>query len=67
MAEAGSGQGVSLGHLEATLSQVEHLPALATSLAKDSAWQEWQQLRPKAQEMENEVRSVIAKYENLRN
>ncbi len=64
IAETPSGESVSLGHLEAIITKVEHLLALATSLTRDSAWQEWQQLRPKAQQVQNEVRSVIAKYEN---
>jgi hypothetical protein len=59
-------EGVLSGHLQATLLQIEHLLALAASLTKDSAWQEWQQLRPEAQQVESELRSVIAEYENFR-
>jgi uncharacterized membrane protein YccC len=67
MTETPTGQIISLGQLEGTFSQGEPLLAAATPLAKQSAWQEWQQLRPKAQEVENQVRSVIAKYEHFRN
>ncbi len=35
--------------------------ALATSLTSDSAWNEWQQLPPDAQNAESELRRVAAK------
>src|SRR6266404_2331129 len=44
----------SLGNLEGTLSRAEHMLALATSLTSDSAWNEWQQLPPDAQNAESE-------------
>jgi uncharacterized membrane protein YccC len=66
MAGVRTGESVSLGHVDATLSQLEHLLAAATSLAKNSARQEWQQLRPGAQQVENEVRGVIAEHEEFR-
>ncbi len=65
MAEPRTGESVSLTHVEAALSQVGRLLTRATSLTKDSAWQEWQQLRPEAQQVESEARSIIAKYGNL--
>jgi len=52
---------VSSGHLETILSRAEHVLALATSLASDSAWQEWQQMPPDEQEAESELRNVIAR------
>ena len=53
-------EGVSLGYLEAILSRAEHVLALTTSLIRDSAWQEWQQMPSDAQEAESELRNVVA-------
>src|SRR6266568_6056407 len=59
--KAQAGDRVSLGNLETTLSRAEHMLDLATSLATDSAWTEWQQLPPDAQHAESELRNAIAK------
>jgi uncharacterized membrane protein YccC len=54
-------ESVSSVHLETILSRAEHMLALATSLTGDSAWQEWEQLPPDAQEAESELRNAVAK------
>lgn len=54
-------ESVSSSHLETMLSRAEHALALATSLASDSAWQEWQRLPPEAQEAESELRNAVAR------
>src|SRR5437660_7859799 len=59
--EPQAGDRVSLGNLEAALSRAEHMLDLATSLTTDSAWTEWQQLRPDARIAESELRNAIAK------
>ena len=59
--EPGPRERVSLGHLETLRFRAEHVLALATSLTSDSAWQEWQQMPPDAQEAESELRNAIAK------
>ena len=55
-------ESASLVNLRNTLSHVERMLALATSLTSDSAWREWQQLPPEAQKAESELRVAIAKY-----
>src|SRR6266513_828715 len=59
--EPQAGDRVSLGNLEAALSRAEHMLNLATSLTTDSAWTEWQQLPPDAQNAESELRNAVAK------
>ena len=54
-------ESVSSGHLENLLSRAKHMLALATSLASDSALQEWQQMPPVAQEAESELRKAVAR------
>ena len=51
----------SLGNLESTLSGAEDMLAVATSLANDQAWNEWQQLPPAARIAESELRNAAAK------
>src|SRR6266446_4577574 len=51
----------SLGNLESTLSHAEDVFALATSLASERAWDEWQQLPPAARIAESELRDAAAK------
>src|SRR6266566_777820 len=55
------GDSVSAGYLKTLLSGAEHLSGLATSLASESVWQEWQQLPPDAQEAEAELRKLVAR------
>src|SRR6266853_2488954 len=55
------GDSVSAGYLKTILSGAEHLSGLATSLASESVWQEWQQLPPDAQEAEAELRKLVAR------
>jgi len=52
---------VSSGYLKTILSRAEHVLALANSLSSHSAWQEWRQLPPDAQEAESELRNVVAR------
>ena len=52
---------VSLRHLESILGRAERVLALATSLASDSAWQEWQHMPPDLQALESELRNAIAR------
>jgi uncharacterized membrane protein YccC len=59
--EPQGGDGVSLGNLQIALSRAEHVLTLATSLTSDSAWSEWQQLAPDAQNAESELRNIVAK------
>jgi uncharacterized membrane protein YccC len=59
--EPQGGDRVSLGNLQTTLSRAEHVLTLATSLTSGSAWDEWQQLPPDAQNAESELRNVVAK------
>ena len=54
-------EGVSLGYLEAVFSSAEHVLALATSLTRDSVWQEWQHMPSDAQKAESELRNAIAR------
>ncbi len=54
-------ESVSSGHLETLLSRAEHVLTLATSLTSDSAWREWQQMPPDAQEAESELRNAMAR------
>jgi uncharacterized membrane protein YccC len=51
----------SLGNLESTLSLAEEVFGAATSLARDRAWDEWQQLPPTAKNAESVLREVAAK------
>ena len=51
----------SLGNLETTLSRAEDVFVVATSLANDQAWNEWQQLPPAARIAESELRNAAAK------
>jgi multidrug resistance protein MdtO len=50
----------SLGNLESTLSHAEDVFAVATSLASDQAWSEWQQLPSAAKIAESELRNAAA-------
>jgi hypothetical protein len=52
---------ISLGNLETALSRAEDIFAVATSLARDQAWDEWQQLPPAAKIAESELRNVAAR------
>ena len=54
-------ESVSSGYLKTILSRAEHVLALANSLSSHSAWQEWRQLPPDAQEAESELRNVVAR------
>ena len=54
-------ESISSGDLEAMLSGAERMSALATWLASDSGWQEWQQMPPEAQAAESELRNAIAR------
>src|SRR5262249_12304268 len=51
----------SLGNLESTLSRAEDVLAVATSLASDQAWSEWQQLPSPTKIAESELRNAAAK------
>jgi hypothetical protein len=51
----------SLGNLEETLSRAEDVFVVASSLASDQAWDEWQQLPPGARIAESKLRNVAAK------
>src|SRR6266853_123051 len=55
------GDSVSAGYLKTILSGAEHLSGLATSLASESVWQEWQQLPSDAQQAESDLRNVVAR------
>jgi hypothetical protein len=57
--DSGPRGSASSGYLETILSRAEHVSALATSLTSVSAWREWQQMPPDAQEAESELRNVI--------
>ena len=59
--ESPNGERTSLGNLETTLARAKHVFTLATSLTSDSAWDEWQQLPPDAQNAESDLRNVVAK------
>ena len=59
--ESPNGERTSLGNLETTLVRAKHVFTLATSLTSDSAWDEWQQLPPDAQNTESDLRNVVAK------
>jgi hypothetical protein len=50
----------SLGNLERTLSRAEDVFDVASSLASDQAWTEWQQLPPEAKIAESDLRNVAA-------
>jgi hypothetical protein len=52
---------VSARGMEATLDRAEGIFALATSLTRDRALDEWQQLPPVAQMAESELRNAAAK------
>src|SRR5438128_336977 len=51
----------SLGNLEETLSRAEDVFGVATSLANDQAWNEWQQLPAAAKTAESELRDAVAR------
>jgi uncharacterized membrane protein YccC len=59
--ESPNGERTSLGNLETTLARAKHVFTLATSLTSDSAWDEWQQLPPDAQNAESDLRNVVAR------
>jgi len=52
---------ISLGNLETALLRAEDIFAVATSLARDQAWDEWHQLPSAAKNAESELRNVAAK------
>jgi multidrug resistance protein MdtO len=51
----------SLGNLEETLSRAEDVFVVATSLAEEQSWHEWQELSSAAKIAESELRDVAAK------
>jgi uncharacterized membrane protein YccC len=54
-------ESISLGSLKNRLLHAERVLALATSLNRDAAWQEWHQMPPPAQEAESELRNAVAR------